>query len=173
MCFLGPPQTVGGNPNSPGWPTRWNPCLVGYLIFPNYLQFLVLWNLEIKEPLVSRISENFKNQRTFGSGFWNSFVMEKPLNPKKTCGFQGITRRLSEFWQVLDFFENCGYISDLVLGFLRTAVMYQDHFVDAFQDCGGFWQNPVIWIFEKIHGYISQQTAKITSGHLVPFLTAD
>jgi len=69
-------------------------------------------------------------------------VMEKPLNPKKT--------------RFLDFCENCGSMSDSVLAFLRTAVMYQDRFVDAFKGCAGVWQNPVIWIFlEKVHGYIS------------------
>jgi len=57
--------------------------LVSYSIFPEFLKIL-----RIKEPEVWV--------------FLNFFGMEKPLVPsfktlKRTCGFQGITGRVSEF----------------------------------------------------------------------------
>jgi hypothetical protein len=49
-----------------------------------------------------RVFENFKNQRTSSSGLFDFFGTAKPLVPsfktlKRTCGFQGITGKVSEF----------------------------------------------------------------------------
>jgi hypothetical protein len=57
------------------------------------------------------------NQITFGSGFWNYFVMEKPLNPKKM--HLRFSRNNKESIRIL--------ISSLI--FLRTAVIYENRFL--------------------------------------------
>ncbi len=59
------------------------------------------------------------------------------------------------FDRFLDSFENCGYISNSVLGFLRTAVMYQDRFVDVFLTVGCLAESGYFGSFENFYGYIS------------------
>jgi hypothetical protein len=49
------------------------------------------------------------------------------------------------FDRFLDFCENCGYISDSVLGFLRTAVMYKERFVDVLKDGGVSGRIRLFW----------------------------
>jgi hypothetical protein len=73
--------------------------LVSYSNFPNYLRFLVV---EIKKPLVPEFLKILRIEEPQVGVFLNFFGMEKPPVPsfktlKRTCGFQGITAKVSEF----------------------------------------------------------------------------
>ncbi len=115
----------------------------------------------------SGVFENFKNQRTSSSGLFELFLEWRNLclvpsckTLKRTCRFQGITGKVSEFWQVPRFFwelrlyirfgswfsENSGYVS----GPLRRC-FFDGRVSGRIRLFWIFWELPWFYILKNCH----------------------